>query len=625
MCGLNGQVNFNKKPVLLQDIKYMNRALSHRGPDAEGCYIYEEIGLGHRRLSIIDISDRSNQPMVSEDKNYVLIFNGEIYNFKELRKDLKKKNIQFKTKSDTEVLLQFLIFYGTKTINKLNGMFSFAFFDKKKRELVLCRDRYGIKPLYVYMKNNTLLFSSEIKSLFKNPEFLKSINLDSLYEYFCFQNILSENTFFNNVKVFPPGCFAIINCNLKKINFSVNKYWDFNFQTGNDFLNKKECMNELDFLFKQGVKRQFVSDVEIATYLSGGLDSSAIATILSTHNPNFKSFTCGFDMNSVSGLETTYDERKTAEKISYRLKSEHYQMVLKSGDMEKILPKLIWHLDEPRLGQSYPNFYMAKLASKFVKVVLSGIGGDEIFGGYPWRYYKNYQGENFDSFVKNYFHQWQRLTTDRENRNLFNPVRHEINEIDNFEIFKSIFNNSSKKVNTVEDTVNLSLYFESKTFLSSLLMIEDKISMAHGVESRVPFLDNDLVDFAMKCPIKYKIGNLKNNFILNENEVGNKFSNYFQRSNEGKKILREYISKYIPKEVAYADKQGFSAPDATWFRGDSIEYIREKFLINDSNIYNFLDKKIIKNIINEHLSGKQNRRLFIWSILSFDTWINQNF
>ena len=229
MCGITGQINFNKTPVLKKNIQSMTDIIAHRGPDAEGFYIHKNVGFGHRRLSIIDLSDRSNQPMISEDKNYILVFNGEIYNFKYLRNELMKKGMKFKTNSDTEVLLNSLIYYKEKAFYKFNGMFSFAFFDKKEGSLMLGRDRYGIKPLYYHLKDQVLLFSSEIKSFFKSPFFQKSIDLEALYEYFTFQNIISDKNLFKNVRSLPPGCFARVNCYSRNNNskkFMLWSEWD---------------------------------------------------------------------------------------------------------------------------------------------------------------------------------------------------------------------------------------------------------------------------------------------------------------------------------------------------------------------------------------------------------------
>jgi len=315
-----------------------------------------------------------------------------------------------------------------------------------------------------------------------------------------------------------------------------------------------------------------------------------------------------------------FDEREKAEFMSYLFKTEHYEMVLKAGDMERILPKLAWHLEEPRVGQSYPNFYAAQLAAKFVKVVLSGTGGDELFGGYPWRYYRAVVNDDFEQYVDKYYTFWQRLLPDKEIQPIFRPIWDEVKHVWTKDIFQNVFHQPVSDLSRAEDYINHSLYFEAKTFLHGLLIVEDKLSMAHGLESRVPFLDNDLVDFAMKVPVRLKLKNLNEVVRLNENEPGPKSALYFQKTKEGKLLLRRVMERYVPQEVTNGEKQGFSAPDASWFRGESIDYVH-KILFNDhARIYDYLDCSTVIKLVDEHLKGKTNLRLFIWSLLNFEHW-----
>jgi asparagine synthase (glutamine-hydrolysing) len=296
-------------------------------------------------------------------------------------------------------------------------------------------------------------------------------------------------------------------------------------------------------------------------------------------------------------------------------------MVLKAGDMERILPKLAWHLEEPRVGQSYPNFYVAQLASKFVKVILSGTGGDELFGGYPWRYYRAVVNDNFEQYVDKYYVYWQRLIPNRTIKEVFAPIWDEVKHVWTRDIFRDVFKKPLSSFERPEDYINHSLYFEAKTFLHGLLIVEDKLSMAHSLETRVPFLDNDLVDFAMHLPVKMKLQNLKEVIRLNENEPAPKTTKYFQRTRDGKLLLRRVMEKYIPIEVTQAEKQGFSAPDASWFKGESINYVRRLLYDGRARIYDILDRGSVQRLVDEHLQGKQNRRLFIWSLLNVEWWI----
>jgi asparagine synthase (glutamine-hydrolysing) len=353
------------------------------------------------------------------------------------------------------------------------------------------------------------------------------------------------------------------------------------------------------------------------------MDSGSITAIAATELPYIKTFTCGFDLTSASGLELAFDERAKAEHMSYLFKTEHYEMVLKAGDMERVMPRLAWHIEEPRVGQSYPNFYIAQLASKFVKVVLGGTGGDELFGGYPWRYYRAVVNDDFQHYVDKYYLFWQRLIPNRTIREVFRPVWKDVEHVWTRDIFEAVFHEHAPKLTRPEDYVNHSLYFEAKTFLHGLLVVEDKLSMAHGLESRVPFLDNDLVDFAMRVPAKLKLGNLADVVQVNENEPGRKSERYYERTRDGKLLLRKVMQRHVPPEVTEREKQGFSAPDASWFRGDSIDYVRRRLIEGDARLYDFLDRGAVRALVEDHLAGRTNRRLLVWSLLSVEEWCRQ--
>ena len=623
MCGIAGQLNFNKDPVSPVTLRRMTDALTHRGPDGEGHWIDENIGFGHRRLSIIDLSPAGNQPMKSSDHRYVLTYNGEIYNFRELRTELEAKGYWFRSQTDSEVVLNALAEWGSDALLKFNGMFALAFWDRREKKLLLARDRYGIKPLYYFQNDKKLVFGSEQKAILEQPSFDRVINKKALLEYFTFQNIFTDQTLLKGIHLLQSGHYATIDLQRNDKSLKFTQYWDYNFREPNGSVDKQEYIEELDRLFQQAVSRQLVSDVELGSYLSGGMDSGSITAIAASNFPNLKTFTCGFDLSSASGLELAFDEREKAEAMSAKYKTEHYEMVLKAGDMERCLPKLAWHLEEPRVGQSYPNFYAAKLSSKFVKVVLSGAGGDELFGGYPWRYYRGVGAKNFKDYIDAYYSYWQRLIPNTEIAKVFAPVWDDVKDVWTRDIFEDVFSNHANSLDKPEDFINHSLYFEAKTFLHGLFVLEDKLSMAHSLETRVPFMDNDLVDFAMQCPISLKLNNLGEVVRLNENEIGRKPNTYFQRSNDGKQILRDMMSKYIPIDIIESKKQGFSSPDASWFKGESIDFIRKVIWGKSNKTYDFFDREAIFSLVEEHLSGKQNRRLLIWSLLNFNEFINQ--
>jgi asparagine synthase (glutamine-hydrolysing) len=620
MCGIVGIFNLNGEPVSQVILRKMTSAIEHRGPDGEGFYIDSFVGLGHRRLAIIDLSPAGHQPMATEDGNYIIIYNGEVYNFQELRTELESLGHQFRSKTDTEVVLHAYVRWGEECVKRFNGMFAFAIWDKTRQELFLARDRYGIKPLYYIFTGPTLIFASEQKAIITHPAVRREIDLEGLIEYFTFQNIFTDRTLLKGIKIFPPGCIAQIPLGRAVDRLNLTRYWDYDFREPEHLVREEEYVEEIDRLFRQAVNRQLVSDVEVGSYLSGGMDTGSITAIAASQLPYIKTFTCGFDLHSASGLELGYDEREKAELMSYLFKTEHYDMVLKAGDMERIFPKLAWHLEEPRVGQSYPNFYAAQLASKFVKVVLSGTGGDELFGGYPWRYYRAVVNDDFEQYIDKYYAYWHRLIPNGLIRNVFRPVWEEVKEVWTRNIFRDVFHAHANNLDRPEDYVNHSFYFEARTFLHGLLVVEDKLSMAHSLETRIPFLDNDLVDFAMQVPVKLKLKNLGEVVRLNENEPGSKTLKYFQRTKDGKLILRKVMERYVPAEITGGEKHGFSAPDASWFKGESIEYVRRLLYNSKAQIYNFLDRGAVQGLVDEHLTGKENRRLLIWSLLNFEWW-----
>lgn len=621
MCGIVGAINFNGEPISPALLKKMTDIISHRGPDGEGQWIDGPIGLGHRRLSIIDLSAAGQQPMLSHNERFVLTYNGELYNFHELRTELENLGHRFRSRTDSEVVLCAFIEWGSDALIKFNGMFGLAFWDRKEKRLLLARDRYGIKPLYYLKQGNLFAFGSEQKAITILPNFRKTTNKAALLEYFTFQNIFTDQTLINEVSMLPAGHFMEIDiCDIGMPKFKTKQYWDYNFRQPDVIASKKEYIEELDRLFKQAVDRQLLGDVELGSYLSGGMDSGSITAIAAQRFPNFKTFTCGFDLSSASGIELGFDERAKAEAMSAQFKTEQYEMVLKSGDMERCLPDLVWHLEEPRVGQSYPNYFAAKLASKFVKVVLSGAGGDELFGGYPWRYYQTATSKSFNEFIDDYYLYWHRLVNNTQIKKLFAPIASDVQHVWTKNIFNDVFSSHYNKLEKTEDYINHSLYFEAKTFLHGLLVVEDKLSMAHGLETRVPFLDNDLVDFAMSCPVQFKINGFKNLIKIDENNIQKK-RNYFQKTNDGKQILRTVMKSYIPDEVTQREKQGFSSPDASWFKGESIEFIKNEISNKNEPIFEFLDYETTQNIAAEHFSGERNRRLFIWSLVNVNQYL----
>lgn len=622
MCGIAGILHLDGEPASLVHVRAMADAVRHRGPDGEGQWSEGPLAFGHRRLAIIDLSELGRQPMVSRDGRLVLTYNGEVYNFRELRAELEAEGYGFRSDTDSEVVLNAWHAWGPRAIERFNGMFAFAVWDRTERRLSLARDRYGIKPLYWAQFGDTLLFGSEQKAILAHPTARRTLDRQALVEYFTFQNIFTDRTLLKSVHMLPPATVATLDLGAVG-GLQQRRYWDYRFREPDHPGDPRAYREELDRLLRQAVSRQLVADVELGSYLSGGMDSGTLTALGARQFPNMKSFTCGFDISSASGLELGFDERVKAEAMSALFRTEHYEMVLKAGDMERCLPALARHIEEPRVGQSYPNYYAAKLASKFVKVVLSGAGGDELFGGYPWRYYRAVNCRSFDQYVDDYYGFWHRLIDHADRASLFGPIGEAAGDVNPKAIFRKVFEHHDNELERPEDFINHSLYFEAKTFLHGLFVVEDKLSMAHGLESRVPFMDNDLVDFAMRCPVGLKLNNLAEVVRIDENEPANKQNSYFEKTRDGKQILREVMANYIPEDITGGTKQGFSAPDASWFRGDSIDFVRRKLFNANSPIYDFLDRATVQRIVQRHLDGDENRRLFIWSLLNVDSWMEQ--
>lgn len=623
MCGIAGVLNVTGEPVAPPVLQRMTDLLAHRGPDGEGQYVCGAIGLGHRRLAIIDLSEAGRQPIANETGSVVVTYNGEIYNFQELRADLEARGHRFRSRTDSEVVVHAYEEWGTACVERFNGMFAFGLWDADRRRFFMARDHFGIKPLYYAWDGRSLVFASEIKAILAHPSVACRVHAPALNQYFTFQNILTDETLFEGIRILRPGTFVTVDGDTRS--FQACTYWDFDF-TRPLTIDRQEAEDELYRLFTKAVKRQLVSDVPVGAYLSGGIDSGSIAAVARRGLGRLTTFTCGFDLTSASGLEVAWDERANAEVLANLLKTEHYEVVLHAGDMEHVMPDLIWGLEDLRVGQCYPNFYVARLASKFVKVVLSGAGGDELMGGYPWRYFRSVNSDGRDGFYRSYYDFWQRLVSDEDKPALFrSDVWSAVASHSTFDVFRGVMDHAPgvPPLETREDFINTSLYFELKTFLHGLLVVEDRVSMAHGLETRVPFLDNELVNFVQQLPVGYKLrltGAAP--AVIDENETA-KLRRSELQTGDGKIILRDAMRRIIPPDVAERVKQGFSAPDASWFRGESIDYITRLLGDPRARIYEYLQPRYVASMLKEHTDGVRNHRLFIWSLLSFEWWLRR--
>jgi asparagine synthase (glutamine-hydrolysing) len=619
MCGISGIFNLSGAPVSHQEIKAMTNSLAHRGPDGEGYFIEGPMALGHRRLAILDTNARANQPMTSRNGEWTIVFNGCIYNYLELKQELRAAGHDFVTTTDTEVISEGLAAYGIDIIKRFNGMFAIAAWHKKSQTLHLFRDRYGVKPLYYWFDGKTLLFGSEIKAFMKFPRFSVQLDEGALNEYFTFQNLFTFRTLFKGVTMIPPANAVSISAASTIIKH--HSWWDYDFSEPDNSMTSDDAVEETRRLFTQAVVRQMVADVPVGSYLSGGMDSGSITAIASGHVPRLTTFTCGFDMSQITGVEANYDERRDAELMANYFKTEHYEQIINAGDLGWSLPRVVWHLEDLRVGMSYPNYYISRLASKFVKVCLQGTGGDELFGGYPWRYYRVFKSLDKKDFFDQYYGFWQRLVPDADRAQLFTPsTARTIDANEPRQIFERVFEfNSKLRYSSPEEHIQNSLYFEIKTFLSGLLLVGDKLSMANGLEERFPFLDNDLVNFAQKIPVKHKLGELENRVRIDENEEKKKRKAY-QEYDDGKNVLRKAMRGFIPDAIVNRKKQGFSAPDESWYRGENAKYVKDLLLQKSTVSTEFINRDYMQKIVHEHMDKHINHRLLLWSFMNFEWW-----
>jgi asparagine synthase (glutamine-hydrolysing) len=621
MCGLAGILDLRHHEAVPEAVlRRMCLELAHRGPDDEGVYLEGNLGLGHRRLAVIDLTSAGHQPMTSEDGRTVVVFNGTIYNFLELRAELLAAGHRFASRCDTEVLVHGWEEWGEGMLERLNGHFAFAVWDGRVRRLHLVRDRFGTKPLYYANLGGLWLFASEIKPLLTHPAYRLEVNCDALGEYFTFQNLFRYHTLFADVFLLPAANILTIDADSGQ--WRRRAWWDFDFSSTDPLISEREAGEELERLMVQAVNRQLVADVPVGAYLSGGMDSGSIVAIASQRLERMHTFTCGWHLGRVEGVEQSFDERVQAEVMAALFKTEHYEQVVGHSDVAWALPNLVRSLEDLRLGMSYGNYYIARLASKFVKVCLGGLGGDELFGGYPWRYYRVSRALNREEFFDQYYDYWQRLVSDDERPGFFTPeALRRMGDTDMKRVLKRVFTfHPHLSFETPEDHIANSLYFEAKTFLHGALLLGDRLAMAHGLEERFPFLDNDLVAFAQKIPVRHKLRKLEEWKRTDEN-IPTKRDNYWAEHDDGKNVLRQAMARFIPAEIAQRRKQGFSSPDASWYRGPALDYVKRIILDPRALLHEFIQPAQIQKTLEEHCNGRANRRLRIWSLLCFEIWL----
>ncbi len=608
MCGICGIVNYKKDADTTKQLLFkMRDIMQHRGPDGSGFYMDRQVALGHRRLSIIDLSGGS-QPMTNEDSSVWIIYNGEIYNFQELRDDLISKGHQFKTRSDTEVLLHLYEEYQEGLVKHLNGMFAFAVWDKKSRKLLIVRDRLGVKPIYYMLDRETFIFASEIKSILKYLPEVPSINEPILAEYFSFRFPSGENTFFSGIKNLLPGHYLW----WENGNIKINKYWDVEYESNDEEKSDAYYIDALDELLADAISLRLISDVPLGTFNSGGVDSSLISSYVAKMTDfGLNTFSVGFDNKD-------YDERKYAHIVAKQYHTSHHDLVIDMQEYMNLLPKIIWHHDEPlNHAHSIQIFKISQLAKEYVTVVLTGEGSDELFAGYPRYNLLAFSRLGSLMSIKLLVEAIAKILGNRKLRILSRFINYDKDEslVRNsefvpLEYVSPLFNNGYFKktldrryeiLNSVSNScskLNRLLYLEQKTYLVSLLNRQDKMSMAASIESRVPFLDYRLVEFSFKVPERLKMSHLENKIII--------------------KLL---ALKYLPRQIVFRKKSGFGVPISEWLRDAQglrvyLDLVREK----DSITQTYFNPKLLSVIISEHQKRKVDHGEFLWALINFELW-----
>ena len=608
MCGIAGVYNFDRFAGVSESLlRKMTDLIAHRGPDDSGHYIRNNVGLGHRRLSILDLSSAGHQPMANEDRSVWITYNGECYNYRNFLDTLRGKGHTLVSTSDTEVLIHLYEEYGPEFLKKIDGMYAFGIWDERKQMLLLARDRTGIKPLYYFADEKHLLFASELKALLADPAVSTSLNYNALSDYLHFMSIPDSNGIFAGVRKLNPGHYLVV----KDGKVSEHQYWDVSLSDTESFANFDAACDRFEGLFQDTVTSHLISDVPVGSFLSGGVDSSSVAVMASHANPDpLLTFTCAFG-------KSDFDESPYARQVAELIKARHHEFRLEPHIVEE-LPKIVYHADEPfAISSSFGLWSLSKLASQQVKVVLTGDGADEVFAGYPWRH------SDFEDLRRFFPPPFSRVVgaVDRRLdrfglRPAFHSIMHGAGEffgnipdagtryIDHFscnrqpdlqslltaETFRLVAgawqeNAARRYFDHAANACALSrkLYTDLKTTLvSEMLTKVDRMTMAFGLEARVPFLDHHLVEWAFRIPSDYKI-----------------------RGSEGKYIVKKTMARHMPESILFRQKHGFNVPMKSWMRGELRDFTQDILGSASFAARGLFDREAVAKLRNE-LNAEHN-------------------
>jgi asparagine synthase (glutamine-hydrolysing) len=600
----------------------MRDVITHRGPDDEGIYIDQNVGLGHRRLSIVDVAS-GHQPMTNEDGSLYITYNGEVYNHADFREMLEARGHVYKTHCDTETILHLYEEYGDSCVEHLRGMFAFAIWDRKKRELFIARDRLGVKPLYyVHTADGSLYFASEIKALLEARAVKPEMNFAAFSDYLANHATSGEDTLFVNVKRLMPG--HTLTWHAGKIR--IKKYWDVSFaKAAQNGHSDRDYIAEWSELFRQSVQLRLMADVPLGMFLSGGIDSSAIAAVMSTLvDEPIKTF-------SVAFAEREANELKYARLVAQTFKTDHHEVLIRPEQFFDALPELIWHEDEPLAHpSSVALYFVSELASRHVKVVLTGEGSDELMAGYA-RYRKTILnlalGERYHRMVPSGIRDLVRdqisgMTGSKLQRTFLN-LSPDIESIyfDNFAVFPRSDQDHLLTRETIDRTGGIDpyagvrralsetdatslldrlLYADIKTYLHELLMKQDQMSMAASVESRVPFLDHKLVEFTSALPERLKLNRWTTKYVL-----------------------RQSMKGVLPEPILTRPKMGFPVPIGAWFRGAYTNVLDEYVLGSRAVERNIFNPQFVRTLVDQHRRGEANHSERLWSLVNLEMWLRR--
>ena len=619
MCGITGKLTYDAEPISRELLESMTHAVSHRGPDSAGYYLGDGIGLGHRRLSIIDLAT-GDQPLSNEDGTVWVVFNGEIYNFADVRQQLEQAGHRFRTRSDTEVIVHGYEQWGADCVERFRGMFAFAVWDAAARRLLLARDRLGVKPLYYAETANGLIFASEIKAILQDPSVSRAWRTDALDAYLTLEYIPGPATIYRQIQKLPPAHVAIV----ERGRMQVRQYWDLQFTGDSEVEREAEYLERLDALLRESISMRLISDVPLGAFLSGGIDSSLVAAYM-TETSDAPVVT-----TSVGFAEQAFDELAHARVVAEHFGCEHHEVVA-NPDVRDILPRLAWHLDEPFADPSaVPTYYVSEAARRRVTVALSGDGGDELWAGYG-----RHRVEHWETRVRGWLgpvlsraaglagsflphavkgaRALGHLTLPPDEayarkhaygifegptkRGLYShDLRAETRDADPYATFRAAYAACSSR-----DPLDRAMYVDVKTYLvDDILMKVDKMSMAVSLETREPLLDHRLLEFAATVPTSLKL-----------------------RHGTSKYLLRRALQNRVPRSILERGKQGFEPPTGEWLSGPLAEMTDA--LLFDGRLRNrgLFAPTAVATMWNEHRNGRRDHRERLWALVMLELWFRE--